>query len=87
MDRSFKFYLGLYPVLIFQTRYGGIYEKGSWASIAKCESVPDGAVDSDIECVEWWMSDESKYVGIGFSPNEAYLDMLNRYREDGLLDE
>lgn len=87
LQKPTNFYLNLYPVLIFQTRYGGVYEKGSWASIAQCETVPEGAIDSDVECFEWWISDQSKYVGVGFTPDEAYVDMLNRYKKDGLIDE
>lgn len=77
----------LYPVLIFETRYGGVYEKGSWASIANCESVPEHAVGDDDECSSWWVSEESKMVGVGYTPDSAYVDMLNRYKMHGLLDE
>lgn len=87
MIHSGTFRIHLYPVLIFQTRYGGVYERGEWAAIANCDCVPDGAISEDIECCDWWLSDHAKLVGVGDTPDKAYVDMLYRYKKAGLLDE
>lgn len=79
-------YIDLYPVLIFQTRYGGMYERGNWAAIANCTSVPEEAIGDDTTCSEWWASDNSKFVGVGMSPDDAYLNMLERYDYYDMLD-
>jgi hypothetical protein len=74
-------YLGYYPCLIFKTRYGGVYEDGLWACIAYHEEIPSEAIDDDVTCSMWWYSSQSDFVGRGSTPNEAYEDMLNRYKE------
>lgn len=70
--------IDLYPVVICQSRYGGVYEGGSWFCIPRCESIPEDAVGEDCECVDFWHSDASKNVGVGNSPNDALLMMLEK---------
>lgn len=84
--KSNEFFLDLYPVLIFQTRYGGVYEGGSWAAIANCDIIPSDAIDDDLICCRWWMSDRAKLVGVGGSPDQAYVNMLLKHKHYGVLD-
>lgn len=84
--KSDDFFIDLYPVLIFQTRYGGTYEGGSWAAIANCDVIPEDAIGCDTECADWWYSEESKLVGVGNTPDEAYVKMLIKHKAYGVLD-
>jgi hypothetical protein len=69
----------LYPIVICQSRYGGVYEGGEWFCIPRCESIPEDAVDEDCVCVDFWHSDASSHIGVGDSPNEALLAMLQKH--------
>lgn len=72
-------YSDFYPCLIFMTRYQGTYEGGRWASIAFTKTIPELAVGSDSEASMWWGSYESRHVGRGETPEEAYEDMVTRH--------
>lgn len=85
MDTEIVFYRELYPVLIFQTRYGGVYEGGCWACIANAKEIPKASIEDDISCCEWWLSMASSLVGVGYTSDGAYLDMIHRYKTAGLL--
>ena len=37
----------VYPVVIHQSRYGGVYEGGAWFAIANCDLIPDDAIGGD----------------------------------------
>lgn len=79
MDLSnLKVPLDLYPVVICQSRYSGVYEGGAWFCIPHCESIPEDAVGEDTECVDFWHSEASAHIGVGDSPNEALLMMLTK---------
>jgi len=73
---NIKIPIDLYPVVICQSRYGGVYEGGEWFCIPRCESIPEEAVDEDCVCVDFWHSDASSHIGVGDSPNEALVAML-----------
>jgi hypothetical protein len=65
----------LYPVTIVQTRYGGIYEGGTWAAFrVHPEQLPADAFGGDIVCVPWW-ADFGKAVGVGATPDAALADL------------
>lgn len=78
----------LYPIVIRQSRYGGTYEGGSWHAIGSWddENISNNYMDyvfgDDGSAVDFWMdSDESKLIGIGNTPNEAYEDLLKKNME------
>lgn len=68
----------LWPVTVFQSRYSGVYEGGSWFAVAKCESIPQGSHGDDDECLDWFRKNENG-VGIGDDPNSAVRDLLNKH--------
>lgn len=70
--------LGLYPVSIHQTRYGGVYEGRDALWFAVSGDVPEDAVGDDDECLDFWLSDASLLVGRGRTPNEALVNLLDR---------
>lgn len=78
--------LNLYPIVITQTRYSGTYEGGKWASFPSLEDermLPEDAFGDDSECIDFWWSEKAANIGRGETPNEAYIDMLERARKYG----
>lgn len=65
-----------YPVTIFRTRYGGVYEGGPWGAVA-CEpqDLPDQALGNDSECAGWW-SEHRHGTGVGETVEAALASLL-----------
>ena len=72
----------MYPVAIHQSRYGGVYEGGAWFAIANCDLIPDDAIGGDDEACDFWSSDQAKMIGRGTTPNDAVLDLMERWLAD-----
>jgi len=69
----------LYPVVIRQTRYSGVYEGGRWAAFPNMYRFPeDTAFGDDVSCANYWASSEAMHVGRGETPQEAYEDLVRR---------
>ena len=68
----------VYPCVIAPTRYGGVYEGAQWAAYGAA-SVPEGAIDSDIECAEWWAA-PTCLVGRGRTPDAAFASLEAAFR-------
>jgi hypothetical protein len=65
----------LYPVTIFRTRYGGIYEGGEWAAFPlDLLQVPDEPIADDLTCATWWKQ-FADAVGVGDTPDAALADL------------
>jgi hypothetical protein len=77
--------LNLYPIVIRQSRYGGIYEGGTWFAIGNhdeasmSEEYFSYIYGDDCDAVDFWDSPFSKEIGVGQSPNEALGDLLYKY--------
>lgn len=75
---------GLYPVVVRQSRYSGIYEGGLWFAmpgheeIDLAESYIDYLHGDDCDAVDFWESDIAKTFGVGDTPDEAVLDLMNK---------
>lgn len=76
----------LYPIIVSQSRYSGIYEGATWyalpeadAAWAWSDSFTEYAFGDDDAALDFWNSDESKMVGRGNTPNAAVLDLLERH--------
>lgn len=68
----------LYPIVIRQSRYSGVYEGGAWVAFPNSYRFPEGAFGDDIEAVDYWMSTQSMRIGRGGTPDEAYRDLVKR---------
>jgi len=69
---------GMFPIIIFQSRYGGVYEGGLWFAVEQCDDPTEtllGAHGDDDECVEWFVEND-RTVGVGATPNDAYVMLL-----------
>lgn len=71
----------IYPNIITPARYGGVYEGDIWVALP-CypEEIPEAAFGDDISCMDWW-SNPTIPVGVGNSPNNAYLSMVDAVRK------
>lgn len=71
---------GMFPIVIFQSRYGGVYEGGLWFAVEQCEDPSEtllGAYGDDDECLDWF-TENDREVGVGATPNEAYIMLLTK---------
>jgi hypothetical protein len=72
----------LWPIIIVQDRYRGVYTGGRWVAIGQADYVLDSLDDTvwgdDASCMEWAYRniDQLKQVGIGGTPDEALEDLL-----------
>lgn len=77
---------GLYPIVIRQSRYSGIYEGGLWFAIPNhdetnlVESYVDYLHGDDCDAVDFWDSDIAKTFGVGGTPDEAVADLLTKHK-------
>ena len=75
--------ISLYPVVIRESRYSGVYEGGKWFAIAEyageSEALENYIHGDDCDAVDFWGSDEAKMIGIGDSPNSALADLYLRH--------
>ena len=71
----------LYPIMIRQARYSGVYEGGDWIAICNYEDVDlEGYFHGDDgEAFDLFDSEAGKLIGVGNTPNEALDDMLAKY--------
>ena len=66
-----------WPIAIFQSRYSGVYEGGSWFAVADADKVnlEEGPYGDDEACVEWF-SENYGEIGVGDTPDEALQSLL-----------
>ena len=76
---------GLYPVVVRQSRYSGIYEGGIWFAMPGheeldlAESYVDYLHGDDCDAVDFWDSDMAKTFGVGNTPDEAVTDLIAKH--------
>jgi len=71
--------IDLYPVVIRQARYQGVYEDGKWIAFPECEEFTEQMEDyffgDDSAAIELFTDEYKKKVGLGVSPDHAYADL------------
>lgn len=72
----------LYPVIVRESRYGGVYEGGAWFAFSGF-GFPTDAIGNDAECSAFWWSDRSILMGRGDSPDGAVTDLILRHEMYG----
>ena len=77
--------LGLYPVVVRQSRYSGVYEGGLWFAIPNHEEteLTENYVDylhgDDCDAVDFWDSEIAKTFGVGTTPDNALYDLIKKH--------
>ena len=75
--------ISLYPVIIREARYSGVYEGGKWFAIAEysgeSEALEGYINGDDCDALDFWDSEEAKMIGVGDSPNSALADLYLRH--------
>jgi len=69
----------LYPIIIRESRYGGLYEGGRWFATARCAETPEQAIGNDAEAMSFWNSPDAFLIGVGDTPNDALANLYKRY--------
>lgn len=66
-----------YPLTVWRSRYGGVYEGGEWVAM-NCDphSVPSEAYSDDVTCATWWSTADR--VGVGSTIEEAIAKLVSR---------
>ena len=71
--------IDLYPVVIREARYGGIYEGGKWIAFPECDEFTEPMINyfegDDSDAFDLFTDEYKQTVGIGANPNEAYADL------------
>jgi hypothetical protein len=77
---------GLYPIIVFQSRYGGVYEGAEWFAISGFENLSSGLLEyfegGDEDAVEFWSTKQNFPIAIGNTPNEAVNSLIANYSND-----
>ena len=72
----------IYPVVIREARYGGIYEGGKWIAFPECDEFTEAMLNyfegDDCDAVDLFTDEYKQTVGIGESPNHAYADLCKK---------
>jgi len=71
--------VNLWPIVIHQSRYQGIYEGGEWFALANCDVIPQDAIGEDCDCLDFFRSDAGTMAGVGKTPNEALSSLIWKY--------
>jgi hypothetical protein len=68
----------MYPVRIYQDRYGGSYSGGAWIAIdmkraaLEISAIEEGILGSDVEVREFWFSvRDADWIAVGPTPDSA----------------
>ncbi len=76
----------LYPIIVSQSRYSGVYEGATWYALPKADGAWNWSdsffnymFGEDDDAQLFWNSDEAKIVGRGNTPNAAVLDLIDRH--------
>jgi len=77
----------LYPVIVFQSRYGGVYEGGEWFAISGFENLSSDLNDyfegGDCDAVDFWGKEHNFPIAVGNTPNEAVNSLIAKYSLNG----
>lgn len=74
--------LSLYPIVIRESRYNGIYEGGAWVAFPECDKFTEPMIDyfegDDCLAIDLFTDEYKKTVGLGATPNDALVDLFKK---------
>lgn len=71
----------LYPVIVVQDRYSGVYSGGKWWAVARADERLQEVIwnfpafDGDTECHNFWL-DPPDWIAVGKTPDEAVQALI-----------
>jgi len=82
MSNASEIPLSLYPIIVRQARYSGIYEGGLWLASSNCDAIPSeelmGYLEGD-DCDAWaFLDDKLTALGVGNTPDTALADLIHK---------
>lgn len=76
----------LYPIIVFQSRYSGVYEGGEWFAISGFENLSSDLNDyfegDDCDAVDFWEKNHDFPIAAGSSPNDAVNSLIAKFAPD-----
>jgi len=79
-----------YPVVIRESRYGGVYEGGKWFAMANCELTPSEDLteylEGDDDAAWDFFDNPENVIGVGNTPNEAHLDLIHKINNANVVE-
>lgn len=74
----------MYPLTIVYDRYSGVYSRGTFTAWPlESYNVPDAIHQDDVSCWDFWDVAPREYIGFGRTPDEAYQDLLDKFKATG----
>ena len=74
--------ISLYPIMVIQSRYGGIYEGGAWFAVAGTHNLSTDIMDylegDDCDAIDFWAKEHDFPIATGQTPNEAVSNLVIR---------
>jgi hypothetical protein len=82
------YHLMLYPVAIYEDRYGGCYSKGKWLAVAEADihnllNMQGGPYGNDTDCADFW-GNPPQWIAVGATPEEALNKAIDAAHEAGI---
>jgi hypothetical protein len=82
------YHLMLYPVAIYEDRYGGCYSKGKWLAVAEADihnllNMQGGPYGDDTDCADFW-GNPPQWIAVGATPEEALNNLYEKHIEADL---
>jgi len=69
---------GMWPIRIYQDRYGGSYSGGGWVAVhmdnktMEISDIENGILGGDVEVREFWITvADANWIAVGQTPNDA----------------
>ena len=79
----------LWPIAVYQDRYGGCYSGGAWIAVAEAETMArhlpclvDGPYGDDTDAAVWG-SAIPEWAAVGDTPDEAVRHLIEKCSEAG----
>lgn len=76
----------LYPIIVFQSRYSGVYEGGEWFAISGFENLSSGLDEyfegDDCDAVDFWAKKHNFPIAVGDTPNDAVNSLIATFAPD-----
>jgi hypothetical protein len=71
-----------YPIIVFESRYSGVYEGGAWFALGGFESITPELIQyfegDDSDAFDYFDLPKSSPIGVGNTPNQAVQALMSQ---------